>query len=170
MRSATPTSKRCTWAWMGRVVADALWAVYRWRTRNLAREFKKTLDARVEERMRIARELHDTLLQSFHGLLLRFQTIYELLPARASEAKQNLGRAIDMAAHAITGGRDAVQGLRSPALEGKDLSAGIKAIGEECAAEQGSDDSAALSIGTEGTPRAVYPIVRDEIYRIGSEA
>ena len=42
--------------------------------------FSATLEARVGERMRIARELHDTLLQSFQGLLLRFHGALELLP------------------------------------------------------------------------------------------
>ena len=57
-----------------------------------------TLDARVGERTRIARELHDTLLQSFHGLLLRFQTVSQLLPERPIEAKEKLDNAIEQAA------------------------------------------------------------------------
>jgi hypothetical protein len=65
------------------------------------------VDARVGERTRIARELHDTLLQSFHGLLLRFQAASELLSTRPVEAKQTLDDAIDQAAQAITEGRDA---------------------------------------------------------------
>ena len=51
--------------------AALLWAAYRLRVAQIARQFNRTLDARVSERTRIARELHDTLLQSFHGLLLR---------------------------------------------------------------------------------------------------
>ena len=72
-------------------------------------------DARgaTRERTRIARELHDTLLQSFHGLLLRFQTASYLLPARPANAKDKLDSAIERAAKAITEGRDAVQGLRA---------------------------------------------------------
>jgi signal transduction histidine kinase len=46
----------------------------------LHHQFDMMLEARVGERTRIARELHDTLLQSFHGLLLRFQTASYLLP------------------------------------------------------------------------------------------
>ena len=53
--------------------------------------FEMTLEARVGERTRIARELHDTLLQSFHGLLLRFQTASYLLPERPAEAKRETG-------------------------------------------------------------------------------
>ena len=50
-----------------------LWAGYQLRVRQAQQQFDMTLEARVGERTRIARELHDTLLQSFHGLLLRFQ-------------------------------------------------------------------------------------------------
>jgi len=81
--------------------------------RRLAQEFNITLEARVSERSRIARDLHDTLLQSFHWLLLRFKTVSILLPDRAMEAKAHLDSAIDQAAQAITEGRDAVRDLRS---------------------------------------------------------
>ena len=79
---------------------------------QLRHQFEMTLEARVGERTRIARELHDTLLQSFQGLLLRFQTVSQLLPDRPVEAKEKLDSAIEQAAEAITEGRDAVQGLR----------------------------------------------------------
>src|SRR5208337_2673800 len=64
-----------------------LWAAYQWRVLQLHHQFEMTLEARVGERTRIARELHDTLLQSFHGLLLRFQTVSQLLPECPVEAK-----------------------------------------------------------------------------------
>ncbi len=102
-------------------LAALLGALYRWRLRQIAREFTMTLDARVAERTRIARELHDTLLQGFHGVLLRFQAVLELLPHRASEAKQTLASTIEQAATAITEGRDAVQGLRASVTETDDL-------------------------------------------------
>ena len=98
------------------VVASALglvWAGYRGRVRQVARQYQRRLDERVNERTRIARELHDTLLQSFHGLLLQFQTAAYLLPERPAEARAQLDGAIDHAAKAITEGRDAVQGLRA---------------------------------------------------------
>ena len=64
----------------GRLLLALLWAAYQFRMRQLQHAFDMTLEARVGERTRIARELHDTLLQSFHGLLLRFQTALYLLP------------------------------------------------------------------------------------------
>jgi len=145
-----------------------LWALYRWRVRQIAREFSMTLDARVAERTRIARELHDTLLQGFHGVLLRFQTVLELLPHRASEAKQTLASTIEQAAAAITEGRDAVQGLRASTTETNDLAESIQTFADELAAEGGGE----VELGMEvlGVPRPLHPIVRDEIFRIASEA
>src|SRR5262249_18532005 len=108
-----------------------LWAGYQLRVRQLTHQFNVTLEARVSERTRIARELHDTLLQSFQGLLLRFQSVSKLLPARPEEAKQRLDNAIDQAAEAITEGRDVVQGLRTSAIETNDLATGIITIAQE---------------------------------------
>ena len=68
-----------------------LWAGYQLRVRQLHHQFDMTLDARVGERTRIARELHDTLLQSFHGLLLRFQTASYLLPERPARGERETG-------------------------------------------------------------------------------
>jgi signal transduction histidine kinase len=144
------------------------WAGYQLRIRRLHRQFEMTLDARVAERTRIARDLHDTLLQSFHGLLLRFQTAFNLLPDRPAESKQVLASAIDQAAEAITEGRDAVQGLRASATETNDLAESLRALAEDLANEEGND--ASLHIEVQGTPRALHPIVRDEVFRIAGEA
>lgn len=144
------------------------WAAYRSRIRSLQRRFEMTLDARVGERTRIARDLHDTLLQSFHGLLLRFQTAFDLLPDRPAEAKRILAGAIDQAAEAITEGRDAVQGLRASAAETNDLADALRSLGEELANEHGNGGS--LRVDVQGMPRALHPIVRDEGFRIGGEA
>ena len=54
------------------VFAGIFWTVWQLRIEQLARQLELTLDARVAERTRIARELHDTLLQSVQGLLLKF--------------------------------------------------------------------------------------------------
>ena len=112
-----------------------LWAAYQVRMRQLQHAFDMTLEARVGERTRIARELHDTLLQSFHGLLLRFQTASYLLPERPAEAKEKLDGAIQQAAKAITEGRDAVQGLRASTVERNDLAVAIRTLGDELATD-----------------------------------
>jgi ligand-binding sensor domain-containing protein/signal transduction histidine kinase len=146
-----------------------LWAGYQLRVRQLHHQFDMTLEARVGERTRIARELHDTLLQSFHGLLLRFQTVSHLLPESPSEAKQRLDTAIAHAAAAITEGRDAVQGLRSSTTEKNNLALAISTLGAELATDS-SRLRPALHVAVEGEPRELHPIVRDEIYKIATEA
>jgi signal transduction histidine kinase len=147
-----------------------LWVVYQLRVRQLAHQFNMTMEARVSERTRIARELHDTLLQSFHGLLLRFQSASKILPARPVEAKQRLDSALEQAAQAITEGRDAVQGLRSSAFETNDLANGITAIAAELTSDSSAIESPAIDVEVQGAPRNLNPIVRDEAYRIAGEA
>jgi signal transduction histidine kinase/ligand-binding sensor domain-containing protein len=143
-------------------------AAYRLRLRRLSREFNAGLEARVDERTRIARDLHDTLLQSFHGLLLRFQTVSNSLPP--GDTKHKLDSAIDQAAQAITEGRDAVQELRRSTLVTNDLAASISVLGQELSADATNGNSIEFRIQVEGTPRDLHPILRDEIYRIGGEA
>ena len=145
-----------------------LWAAYQLRVRQLQHQFAMTLEARVGERTRIARELHDTLLQSFHGLLLRFQTVSQLLPER-SEAKEKLDSAIEQAAEAITEGRDVVQGLRDSTLQGNDLALAISTLGEELAADS-INHRPAFRVAVEGESRNLHPLLRDETYKIAAEA
>jgi len=137
---------------------------------TMERQFDMRLEERVNERTRIARELHDTLLQSFQGLLLRFQTVRELMRMRPAEAEAMLESAIDQTAQAITEGRNAVQGLRASMIERNDLARAITTLGEEIAAEANSYASVELRVEMEGTPRILHPIVRDEVYRIAGEA
>ena len=134
------------------------------------RKRAEDLEARVNERTRIARELHDTLLQSFHGLLLRFQTVYSLLPSRPDEAREILEKAINAATQAIIEGRDAVQALRSSTAETNDLAAAIKTVGEELTARESNSISPAFRVEVEGKPRNLHPIRLDEVHRIAVEA
>ena len=103
----TPPWWRTNWfrATCGALFLALLWAAYQYRMRQLQHAFEIAVEARVGERTRIARELHDTLLQSFHGLLLRFQTASYLMAERPAEAKAKLDGAIEQAAKAITEGR-----------------------------------------------------------------
>jgi len=137
--------------------------------RQLHHQFEMTLEARVAERTRIARELHDTLLQSFHGLLLRFQTVSHLLPERPIEAKERLDTAIEQAAEAIAEGRDAVQGLRDSIVKGNDLAQAISTLGDELAGDS-TNQRPSFRVAVEGESRDLHPILRDEIYKIAAEA
>jgi signal transduction histidine kinase/streptogramin lyase len=152
------------------LILALLWAAYQWRLRQLRNQFEMTLDARVGERTSIARELHDTLLQSFHGLMLRFQIVSELLPERPVEAKEQLDRAMERASMAITEGRDAVQGLRAATAQKNDLAQDIDTLGEELAADPANDGCTAFRVTVEGESRDLHPILRDEIYRIAGES
>jgi len=148
------------------VVAAILgWSVVR-------RMVELRLEARVSERTRIARDLHDTLLQSFQGVLLRFQAATIVLPDRPTDAKQALEHAIDEAAHAITEGRDAVQNLRSASGAADDLAVAIGSLGKELTAisPDRTTTPAAIDVSVEGTARNLHPLVRDEVYRIAGEA
>jgi signal transduction histidine kinase len=146
-----------------------MWAGYQWRLRQLHHQFEMTLDARVSERTRIARDLHDTLLQSFHGVLLRLQTVSQLLRERPSEAQDQLDSTIDQVAEAITEGRDAVQGLRESTVLENDLALAISTLGEELAADS-NGQRPSFRVAVEGETRDLHPILRDEIYRIATEA
>ena len=146
-----------------------LGAAYQVRLRQLHREFALALEVRVGERTRIARDLHDTLLQSFHGVLLRLQTVSQLLRERSVEAQAQLDSTIQQVAEAITEGRDAVQGLRESTIQDNDLAPAISALGEELATDS-AGSRPAFRVAVEGEARNLHPILRDEIYRIAAEA
>ena len=168
----TPPWWRTTWfrALSAVLFLALLWAAYQFRMRQVQHAFDMTLEARVGERTRIARELHDTLLQSFHGLLLRFQTASHLLPERPADAKDRLDGAIEHAAKAITEGRDAVQALRASTVERNDLAVAITTLGDELATDASVDRPPTFRVAVEGQARDLRPMVRDEIYKIAAEA
>jgi signal transduction histidine kinase/ligand-binding sensor domain-containing protein len=151
-------------------IATLLWAAYRLRIRQLAHQFNRTLDARVSERTRIARDLHDTLLQSFQGALLRFQAAANVVATRPDEARQRLDQALDQAEAAITEGRNAVHGLRASATTVNDLANGIAAIGLQLTSEGSPGPVPSIDVAVDGESRDLNPIVREEAFRIAGEA
>jgi signal transduction histidine kinase len=159
--------------WFGATCAAALlallWAAYQLRVRQLQHQFDLTLEARVGERTRIARELHDTLLQSAHGVLLRFQTVSQLLPDRPIEAKEKLDHAIDQTADFITEARDEVQGLRDSKVQSNDLALAISTLGQEVVTDS-ANRRPAFRVAVEGEARNLHLLLRDEIYKIAAEA
>jgi signal transduction histidine kinase len=126
-------------------------------------------EERLSERTRIARELHDTLLQSFQALMLHFQTVNDLLPP--GEAKEALEKVLDRADEAIVEGRDAIQNLRTSTTSTNELAEALTALGDELAGtEEAGRRSATFRVSIEGMPRDLHPILRDDIYRIAREA
>ena len=141
-----------------------LWAAYQLRVQQLKRQFAIGLEARVNERTRIARDLHDTLLQSFQGLMLRLQLVEDLLPE--GKAKNQLEQSLQRADQAIAEGRRAVYDLRSSTAAPTDLAQAVRSLGEEFATE----NSAAFHLVVEGAARDLNPIIRDELCLITREA
>jgi PAS domain S-box-containing protein len=128
------------------------------------------LEARVGERTRIARELHDTLLGSLHALLLRLQIAFRRLPENAVDARTALEEAIEQASRAIDEGKEVVQELRLFTRENNELAIFIRTMGEEFASADSNDTSTPFRVRVEGTPRALHPTVRDEVHRLAAEA
>src|SRR5215813_6415257 len=128
------------------------------------------LEERVSERTRIARELHDSLLQSLHGLMFEFQAARNMFQKRPKEALQSLDGAIMGTEHAITESQDAIENLRNTATVEDDLAQLIKVTGEDLAASRSGDhDSPTFGLTVEGQQRALTPVIRDEVYGIARE-
>src|SRR5580700_1587814 len=146
-----------------------LWALYRYRLHQIAERFNTRMEARVDERTRIARELHDTLLQSFQALMIHFQAVDNLLPP--GKGKDALEKVLDRADRALVEGRNAIQNIRSSTTVTNELSHAVTALGEELAgSHDGETGPATFRVSVEGTPRDLRPILRDDIYRIAREA
>ena len=126
------------------------------------------MDERLNERTRIARELHDSLLQGFQGLMFRLQAVRQLLPERPGDAAKFLDSAMQVGDQAIGEGRDTVQNLRS--YDDRDLASSLSALGTELGAGIDSRQSREYRVVVEGRPRELTAVVRDETYRIAREA
>ncbi len=147
-----------------------LWAAYQLRARHLHKQFEMTLEARVGERTRIARDLHDTLLQSFHGLVFRFQAARNMLPNRPEEATQALDTALIRAEQALDESRHSIQGLRPGLSAENDLDQMLITTGQELASSNHAEDgSPRFEVIVEGERRGLSPIIQDEISRIARE-
>jgi signal transduction histidine kinase/ligand-binding sensor domain-containing protein len=155
----------CVAAFLGMI-----WGIYELRVRQLAAQLNMRLEERVSERTRIARDLHDTLLQSFQGLVFRFQAARYQLPDRPEEASEALDSALVSADRAIAEGRSAIQELRSGSSEESNLEQMLLALGREMAASQnGGDTTPSLRVIVEGNRRAKRAMIREEVYRIARE-
>jgi len=143
--------------------------LYLLRVRQISRQFAIRLEERVTERTRIARELHDSLLQGVQGLMIRLHAVRELLPGRPADAAQVLRGALQCGDQAIAEGRAAVQDLRATTLAPSDLAQALMALGPELLPE-GAAQQPSYHVLVEGKSRPLMPLVRDEIYRIAREA
>ena len=169
--SIAPTYYETDWfrALCVAAVLVLIWGLYRLRLHQLQRRFDAGSEARLSERTRIARELHDTLLQSLHGLMFQFQAARNMLPRRPDEAAAVLDSAIGATEQTITDSRGAIQHLRSEMGEG-DLEQWLTMTGQELARLHAADGHAPVFRSTvEGERKTLSALPRDEIYRIARE-
>jgi signal transduction histidine kinase/ligand-binding sensor domain-containing protein len=149
---------------IGAVIALA-GALVAWRMRLVNSRIRGRLEERMIERERIARELHDTFLQSVQGLVLQFQSAMEKIPP-TEVARAAMERALERADDVLAEGRERVADLRSSDTPRADLPQALQAAGEEDAALHGIS----FRFSVAGTPRPLHPLAREEIEQICREA
>jgi ligand-binding sensor domain-containing protein/signal transduction histidine kinase len=142
-----------------------IFAFYRVRVHQLARQYSLRLDERVGERTRIARELHDTLLQTIQASKLVADDALEVSsdPVRMLRAMEHLSVWLGQASQE---GRAALNALRTSTEQTNDLADAFRQAIEDC--RTGSQIQTSLSV--DGEARDLHPLVRDEVYKIGFEA
>jgi signal transduction histidine kinase len=141
------------------------WLAYLARIRQIARTVEDRLRAQNAERERIARELHDTLLQSVQGLLLRFQAVSDQLPP-SSAHREALESALDVADEVVAEARDRVASLRALVRPAAYVHDAIAAVGNELAATS----VMSFTMTVHGDPHPLRDECSDEIYFIAREA
>jgi ligand-binding sensor domain-containing protein/signal transduction histidine kinase len=147
------------------IILLVVWGIHGYRLRQFAQQYNARLEERMRERARIARELHDTLLQSIHGLMLRFHYASESM-AEDDPARPMLKVALQRADVLIVEGRNRVQLLRGEANEEKTLSQMLAQVALELALE----GRPAIHVTEEGRLRPLRPAVQEEFCGICRES
>jgi signal transduction histidine kinase/ligand-binding sensor domain-containing protein len=151
-------------------VVSFIFFMYRLRLRLAVDRIKAGFQQRMDERTRIARELHDTLLQSFQGAVYQFQAARKLLLRNADNAMQVVDEAIQAAEEGITEGRAVIHDLRPEPAAQRDLPELLKATGHELAdAHQRNGNAPTFGVIVEGKQRNLSLMFQDEVYRIARE-
>jgi len=132
------------------LAAAAIWGMYRQHMRQIRERFALVL----EERVRLAREIHDTLAQGFVGISSQLDAVALTLNGHVDLAREHLELARKMVRHSLTEARRSVMDLRSSALEGHDLPAAL---------------SEAARIWTAGSPVEVHVDVEGESPKLPEE-
>jgi signal transduction histidine kinase len=139
-----------------------LWLFYLYRLRQISAEIHSRFNERQRERERIARELHDTLLQGFQGLVLRFQAILNRIP-EDDPLRASVRNALLRADEVLIEGRDRVYEIRSEPSH--DLHNLLRSFGESQASE-----STSFQLFLVGTVVTLKPLICAEVYCIAREA
>lgn len=146
------------------LVGLLLWIAYLVRLQQITGRLRKALELRLAERERIARELHDTLLQGIQALILRVQSVANRLDAGTS-ARKEMEHALDQAEAVLVEGRDRVREVRAQTAEG-DLAKAFLAV----SASMPNALSKRFELAVTGVQRTLHPLVHQEVQRIGEEA
>src|SRR5262249_28611730 len=137
----------------------ALVALYKLRMRQVGAQIHARLEERLAERERIARELHDTLLQGVQGLIWRFQAATDCIPP-GEKAREQLEQSIERAERLLAESRDRVKGLRDSRDAAVDLAQALAAEGEQHAVAGPTQ----FKMSVEGVARELHPVVREEVF------
>jgi signal transduction histidine kinase len=148
------------------LVLVAFGAIYRWRVAQIARRIHARLDERAGERERIARELHDTLLQGFTGITLQLDGVRSSLAESSAPLAEDLSTILQGADRTLRDAREMVWDMRQPGLADADLGAALQAA----SAALPNPDGIVIEHRVTGTPRPLSPAVATACLRIGKEA
>jgi signal transduction histidine kinase len=142
-----------------------VWSLYQLRLRQIAAAISARFDERLAERTRLARELHDTLLQTIQGSkMIADHALDE--PSDAVHLQQSMQRLSTWLEQAVQEGRAALNSLRTTSTLKNDLAEGFRRAADDCVIPK----SMTVTFSVTGDTRDLHPIVRDEVYRIGYEA
>jgi signal transduction histidine kinase/ligand-binding sensor domain-containing protein len=142
-----------------------MWAVYQLRMRQLAGALTARFDERLAERTRLARDIHDTLLQTVQGSKMVADNALAM-SADAAGMRHAMGQISTWLGQAVAEGRAAVNALRASTTKTNDLADALHRAIEDCRRQ----NAVAASLSVNGDPQELHPLVRDEIYRITYEA
>ena len=144
---------------------SAVTTLYSYRLHRSARRLNLGFEARLDERTRVAQELHDTLLQGVISTSMQLHIAVDSVPDDLP-AKTSLTHVLEVIGQVIEEGHSALHRVRSSVrCDSLDVEQAFSRIGEEFAAEAKSS----FRITVEGHSRPLHPIIRDEVYRIGRE-
>lgn len=144
---------------------SALFVLLFWvRLTKVSTRIRMQLEARMLERERIARELHDTLLQGFQGLMLRFQSVADRIPPE-QPARALIEEVMVRGDEVLAQGRDRVRELRGVEVE-EELPICLQKYARHFEAES----AAGIHVEVDGVPRVLHPVVNDELIAICGEA
>jgi signal transduction histidine kinase len=144
--------------------AGILLAAIRWRMLLMGARLAAQFQQRLEERTRIAQDLHDTLLQGFISASLQLSLANRELTAD-SKAKTIVAEVLELMRAVIDEGRSAVQGMRLTQTDSSDLEKSFARIRAEAVADQPVN----FRVLVEGPEQPLHALVRDDVYRIGRE-